>query len=116
MLIVTMPISLAEIGLGLLMVPLVLFARFISVGAPFVLFKKFRKYDKHTVKILTWGGLRGGLALAMAAAIPRDEVFIGGSDLHNLIVIVTYVVVIFSIIVQGLTISPLIHSSINSAK
>ena len=116
MLIVTMPISLAEIGLGLLMVPVVLFARFISVGAPFVLFKKFRKYDKHTVKILTWGGLRGGLALAMAAAIPRDEVFIGGSDLHNLIVIVTYVVVIFSIIVQGLTISPLIHSSINSAK
>ncbi|CAM3777821.1 MULTISPECIES: cation:proton antiporter [Pseudoalteromonas] len=116
MLIVTMPISLAEIGLGLLMVPLVLFARFISVGAPFVVFKKFRKYDKHTVKILTWGGLRGGLALAMAAAIPRDQVFIGSSDLHNLIVIVTYVVVIFSIIVQGLTISPLIHSSINSAK
>lgn len=116
MLIVTMPISLAEIGLGLLMVPVVLFARFISVGAPFVFFKKFRHYDKHTVKILTWGGLRGGLALAMAAAIPRDEVFIGLSDLHNLIVIITYVVVIFSIIVQGLTISPLIESSISANK
>jgi len=116
MLIVTMPISLAEIGLGLLMVPVVLFARFISVGAPFVFFKKFRHYDKHTVKILTWGGLRGGLALAMAAAIPRDEVFIGQSDLHNLIVIITYVVVIFSIIVQGLTISPLIESSISANK
>lgn len=116
MLIVTMPISLAEIGLGLLMVPMVLFARFISVGAPFIFFKKFRHYDKHTVKILTWGGLRGGLALAMAAAIPRDEVFIGQSDLHNLIVIITYVVVIFSIIVQGLTISPLIESSISANK
>ncbi|MDN3380256.1 MULTISPECIES: sodium:proton antiporter [unclassified Pseudoalteromonas] len=116
MLIVTMPISLAEIGLGLLMVPMVLFARFISVGAPFIFFKKFRHYDKHTVKILTWGGLRGGLALAMAAAIPRDEVFIGQSDLHNLIVIITYVVVIFSIIVQGLTISPLIQSSISANK
>lgn len=116
MLIVTMPLTLAEIGLGLLMVPVVLFARFISVGAPFVLFKQFRHYDKHTVKILTWGGLRGGLALAMAAAIPRGEVVIAGSDLHNLIVIVTYVVVIFSIIVQGLTIAPLINSSINSAK
>ena len=114
MLIVAMPISLAEIGLGLLMVPVVLLARFISVGAPFVVFKKFRKYDKHTVKILTWGGLRGGLALAMAAAIPRDQVFIGGSDLHNLLVIVTYVVVIFSIIIQGLTISPLIQSSISA--
>ena len=96
------------------MVPVVLLARFISVGAPFVVFKKFRKYDKHTVKILTWGGLRGGLALAMAAAIPRDQVFIGGSDLHNLLVIVTYVVVIFSIIIQGLTISPLIQSSISA--
>ncbi|CAM4407510.1 cation:proton antiporter [Pseudoalteromonas ostreae] len=114
MLIVTMPISLAEIGLGLLMVPVVLLARFISVGTPFVVFKKFRKYDKHSVKILTWGGLRGGLALAMAAAIPRDQVIVGGSDLHNLLVIVTYVVVIFSIIVQGLTISPLIHSSISA--
>jgi CPA1 family monovalent cation:H+ antiporter len=98
------------------MIPAVLIARFISVGAPFVLFKQFRSYDKHSVKILTWGGLRGGLALAMAAAIPREEVFIGGSDLHNLIVIVTYVVVIFSIIIQGLTISPLIHSSIASAE
>lgn len=116
MLIVTMPLTLAEIGLGLLMVPVVLFARFISVGIPFVFFKKFRKYDRHSVKILTWGGLRGGLALAMAAAIPRDEVMVGGSDLHNLIIIVTYVVVIFSIIVQGLTIAPLINSSINSAK
>ena len=116
MLIVTMPITLEEIGLGLLMVPVVLLARFLSVGAPFVFFKKYRQYDKHSVKILTWGGLRGGLALAMAAAIPRDQVMIAGSDLHNLIVIVTYVVVIFSIIVQGLTISPLIQSSIQSAE
>jgi len=98
------------------MVPAVLLARFISVGTPFIFFKRFRTYDKHSVKILTWGGLRGGLALAMAAAIPREQVFIGGSDLHNLLVIVTYVVVIFSIIVQGLTISPLIQSSIKSAE
>ncbi|KPZ58405.1 MULTISPECIES: sodium:proton antiporter [unclassified Pseudoalteromonas] len=116
MLIVTMPVTMGEIGLGLVMVPAILLARFISVGAPFVIFKRFRNYDKHSVKILTWGGLRGGLALAMAAAIPRDEVFISGSDLHDLIVIVTYVVVIFSIIVQGLTISPLIQSSIKSTK
>jgi len=107
---------MGEIGLGLVMIPAILLARFISVGAPFVIFKRFKNYDKHSVKILTWGGLRGGLALAMAAAIPRDQVFISGSDLHDLIVIVTYVVVIFSIIVQGLTISPLIQSSIKSAE
>ena len=116
MLIVTMPVTMGEIGLGLVMIPAILLARFISVGTPFVIFKRFKNYDKHSVKILTWGGLRGGLALAMAAAIPRDQVFISGSDLHDLIVIVTYVVVIFSIIVQGLTISPLIQSSIKSAE
>ncbi|MBQ4833396.1 sodium:proton antiporter [Pseudoalteromonas sp. MMG010] len=116
MLIVTMPITFNEIGLGLLMVPAVLIARFISVGTPFIIFKRYRTYDKHSVKILTWGGLRGGLALAMAAAIPHDKVFIGGTDLHDLIVIVTYVVVIFSIIVQGLTISPLIQSSIKATE
>lgn len=116
MLIVTMPVTLSEIGLGLLMIPVVLLARFISIGTPFIFFKKFKTYDKHSVKILTWGGLRGGLALAMAAAIPRGEVMIGGSDLHNLLVIITYVVVIFSIIVQGLTISPLIQSSIKSVE
>ncbi|AEF54185.1 cation:proton antiporter [Marinomonas posidonica] len=116
MLIVTMPFSWEVIGLGLIMIPVVLFARFISVGSPYLIFKRFRHYDKHSIKILTWGGLRGGLALAMAAAIPSGEIMIKGFDLHDLIVIITYVVVIFSIIVQGLTISPLIQRSIEAAK
>ncbi|KZN14743.1 cation:proton antiporter [Marinomonas sp. TW1] len=116
MLIVTMPFSWEVIGLGLVMIPVVLFARFISVGSPYLVFKRFRHYDKHSVKILTWGGLRGGLALAMAAAIPSEEIMIEGFDLHDLIVIITYVVVIFSIIVQGLTISPLIQRSIEAAQ
>lgn len=115
MLLITMPLSWDEVGIGLLMVPIVLFARFISVGSPFLIFKRFRRYDKHSVKILTWGGLRGGLALAMAAAVPSEQVYIAQSDLHNLMVIITYVVVIFSIIVQGLSISPLIRKSIAAA-
>ena len=116
MLIVTMPLSFELIGFGLIMVPIVLFARFISVGSPYLIFKYFRQYDKHSVKILTWGGLRGGLALAMAAAIPSDRTYIHGLDLHDIMVIITYVVVIFSIIVQGLTISPLIQRSIKAAE
>ncbi|WP_394178761.1 cation:proton antiporter [Marinomonas posidonica] len=116
MLIVTMPFSWEVIGLGLVMIPVVLLARFISVGSPYLIFKRFRHYDKHSVKILTWGGLRGGLALAMAAAIPSEKIMIEGFDLHDLIVIITYVVVIFSIIVQGLTISPLIQRSIEAAQ
>lgn len=116
MLIVTMPLTWEIIGLGLIMVPVVLFARFVSVGTPYVIFKRFRTYDKHSVKILTWGGLRGGLALAMAAAIPPGQFSLEGLDLHDIMVIITYVVVIFSIIVQGLTISPLIEKSIQAAK
>ena len=98
------------------MVPVVLLARFISVGTPYLVFKRYRQYDKHSVKILTWGGLRGGLALAMAAAIPANQIEIEGLDLHDIMVIITYVVVIFSIIVQGLTISPLIQKSIKAAE
>ena len=116
MLIVTMPLTWEIIGVGLVMVPVVLLARFISVGSPYLIFKRYREYDKHSVKILTWGGLRGGLALAMAAAIPTNKMMIEGLDLHDIIVIITYVVVIFSIIVQGLTISPLIQKSIEAAK
>ena len=48
----------------------------------------------------------------MAASVPAGVVVINGSDLHGLMVIITYVVVIFSIIVQGLTISPLINKSL----
>lgn len=116
LLLVTLPISLAEVGIGVLMIPLVLLARFISVGLPYALFRRFRRYDLNSVRILTWGGLRGGLALAMAASIPTGQVLVQGVDIHNLLLTLTYIVVIFSIIVQGLTISPLIHQSIEAAK
>ncbi|MFV8817038.1 cation:proton antiporter [Haliea sp. E17] len=116
LLLVTFPVTFAEIGLGLLLVPLVLFARFVSVGTPFVLFKRFRRYDINSVRILTWGGLRGGLALAMAAAIPGRTVSVNGVDLHNLILILTYVIVMFSILVQGSTISPMVRKSIKYAR
>ncbi|MEC8483586.1 MAG: cation:proton antiporter, partial [Pseudomonadota bacterium] len=77
------------------------------------IFRRFREYDPHSVKILTWGGLRGGLALAMAASIPQGVLMVNGADYHTVIVVVTYIVVIFSIIVQGSTISPIIQRSID---
>jgi CPA1 family monovalent cation:H+ antiporter len=95
------------------MIPAVLIARFISVGAMYKVFRRFREYDPHSVKILTWGGLRGGLALAMAASIPQGALMVNGADYHTVIVVVTYIVVIFSIIVQGSTISPIIQRSID---
>ena len=93
-----------------------LLARFISVGVPYSVFKKVRDYDKNAIKILTWGGLRGGLALAMAASIPRREFMINDVDLHSLMLVVTYIVVIFSIVIQGSTITPLIQASIDADK
>ncbi len=116
LLLVTIPVSAAQIGLGLLMVPLVLFARFVSVSLPYTLFRRFRTYDINSVRILTWGGLRGGLALAMAAAIPSGRFVVNDVDLHNLLLIITYVIVMFSILVQGTTISPMIRKSIKYAR
>lgn len=113
LLVVTLPVTWGQVGLGVLMIPVVLLARFISVGSMYKIFRRFREYDPHSVKILTWGGLRGGLALAMAASIPKGQFMINGTDIHTLLVVVTYIVVIFSIIVQGSTISPVIQRSIN---
>lgn len=110
----TLSISLSEVVIGFAMIPVVLLARFISVGVPFSVFRRFRQYDTHSVKILTWGGLRGGLALAMAASVPKGVAQINGADIHNLLLVITYVIVIFSIIVQGLSIAPLLSKSVEA--
>ncbi|GGF53628.1 cation:proton antiporter [Alteromonas lipolytica] len=112
---VMLPITFAEMAVSLLFIPVVLLSRFISVGLPFSVFRRFRQYDVNSVKILTWGGLRGGLALAMAASIPTQVASVNNVDIHNLILLITYVIVIFSIVVQGLTIAPMIRTSIKAA-
>lgn len=87
-----------------LAIPAVLFIRFIIIAITTSIFKLKRTYDHHFVKILTWGGLRGGLAIALALAIPQNPY-------RNLILAMTYCVVIFSIVIQGLSIKPLVISS-----
>lgn len=77
----------------------VLFARFLGVSIPITIMKAMgKKFERKTILILTWGGLRGGisvaLALSLSDAIPAKDV----------IVTATYAVVVFSILVQGLTI------------
>ena len=86
---------------GLVAIPVVLLARFVSVGIPVGLLRFRREFSPHAVKILTWGGLRGGISVALALSLPVEE----GRDP---LVAMTYIVVIFSIIVQGLTIGRLI--------
>ncbi len=94
-------------------VPLCLAARFISVSVPFMAFRRFRTYNRFTIRILTWGGLRGGLAMAMALALPSGVMMIPehNVDLRQVILVMTYSVVMFSIVVQGMTITPMITAA-----
>lgn len=88
---------------SLAMIPLVLAARFISVGLPINLLRLRREFTPGAVKILTWGGLRGGVSVALALSLPP-------SDAREIILAITYSIVVFSIVVQGLTIGKLVKS------
>ncbi|CAM3017296.1 cation:proton antiporter [Vibrio rarus] len=94
-------------------IPLVLLARYLSVKFTYVGFNRFRDYNPMSVRILTWGGLRGGLALAMAISIPSGIMVIPEKniDVKEIIMVMTYAVVMFSILVQGMTITPLIEKA-----
>ena len=87
--------------LSLLIIPFVLTARFISIGIPLTLLRRFRTFSPGAVRILTWGGLRGGISVALALSIPP-------APEKTLILIFTYTVVLFSILVQGSTIEKLV--------
>ena len=88
---------------GLLAVPLVLVARAVSTGLPLAALARFRSASVGVIAILTWGGLRGGVSVAMALSLPHGEI-------RDLLVSVTYIVVVFSVLVQGLTLGPLIRA------
>lgn len=84
------------------MIPLILFARWVSVAIPVTLFRYFRKFTQGAVRILTWGGLRGGISVALALSLPPGQA-------RDLFLTATYVIVVFSIAVQGLTIGWLVE-------
>lgn len=88
------------LGAAFLAIPLVLLARLISVGLPVQLLSWRRRFSPYVVRILTWSGLRGGISVALALSLPA------GPE-KEVLVTVTYVVVCFSIIVQGLTVGPM---------
>lgn len=86
---------------GLIAIPAVLLARFIGVSLPILLLKFKREFSPNAIKVLTWGGLRGGISVALALSLPA-------SPQRDLILMMTYVVVVFSILVQGLTVGKLV--------
>ena len=89
--------------LGLVAIPLVLIARLISVALPGATFHVVGliPFNKNALTALTWGGLRGGISIALALSLPQ-------SDERNILVTAAYIVVTFSVIVQGLTFGRLI--------
>jgi len=87
---------------GLITIPIIIISRLVSVGTPLLLLSIFRKIPLISITILTWCGLRGGVSIALALSLPE-------SNEGHLIVVVTYMVVIFSILVQGLTLKYLVN-------
>jgi monovalent cation:H+ antiporter, CPA1 family len=93
---------------GAIAIFVVLASRWISVGLPLAVMRRSRQFAPHAVKILTWGGLRGGISVAMALSL-RETIGKHDRNAHEAILVMTYVVVVFSIIVQGLTVGPLVR-------
>jgi CPA1 family monovalent cation:H+ antiporter len=91
---------------GLVAIPIVLLARLVSVGGPLLAMNRWGRFAPHTTRVLTWGGLRGGISVALALSIPTQ---VRGQPVgeRDVLVTLTYGVVVFSILVQGLTIGPL---------
>jgi CPA1 family monovalent cation:H+ antiporter len=90
---------------GLIMAVLVLLCRLVSVGIPITALRKLNnEFHPHAIKILTWGGLRGGISVALALSIPP-------SAERDILVAITYVIVVLSILVQGLSIGKLVKAT-----
>jgi CPA1 family monovalent cation:H+ antiporter len=86
---------------ALLAIPICLFARFVSVGLPVQAMRGHGAPERGLIPVLTWSGLRGGISVALVLALPRFD----GKDI---LLASTYAVVVFSILVQGLTMRPLL--------
>jgi len=87
---------------GALAVPLILAVRFGCVSLPVAVLRRLGPVAPGAARLMTWGGIRGGISIALALALPA-------SGARDLILVVTYVVVVFSILVQGLTVGRVVR-------
>lgn len=92
---------------GLVAIPVILMARWMCVGAPVWVLRRWHKFSPGAITIMTWGGLRGGISVALALSLPP------GPE-REIILSITYIIVVFSILVQGLTLKPLVKRLMSS--
>jgi CPA1 family monovalent cation:H+ antiporter len=86
---------------------LVLLARFVSVSLPVLVLQRWNPFVAGTIPVLTWGGLRGGISVALALSIPEAAE-------KSTILSATYLVVVFTIVVQGLSLRRLVRRTVRS--
>lgn len=90
---------------GLITIPIILLCRYASLWLPIKVFEKKLNFVPHTNKIMTWGGLRGGISIALALSLAPEMN-------REMFLVMTYIIVVFSILVQGLTIEKVIKQSL----
>jgi CPA1 family monovalent cation:H+ antiporter len=95
--VVAIAIEASFLVAGLISIVLVLLARAVSVGLPMLMLSRFLPFTRGAFPMLVWGGLRGGISIALALSLPEGP-------LRDLILSATYVVVVFSVVIQGATV------------
>lgn len=96
-------LSVPAVTLGLFAIIIGLAARMMAISIPVKVLSLNREFSPGVIRILTWGGIRGGISVALALGLPKDIPY------RELFLVMTYVVVVFSIAVQGLTLGPLVR-------
>lgn len=106
MMVIADSFTLSNLAIGGVGIIIVLTARLVGVSIPVLIMSTFRTFEPKTIQILTWGGLRGGISVALALSL-SDFTWID-PVVKETILFTTYCVVVFSILVQGLTIGSLL--------
>jgi CPA1 family monovalent cation:H+ antiporter len=107
--IVVVTFELSYVIIGLITAVMIIVVRFIVLYSTALAFRFHKKLGHGTLRIMAWGGLRGGISIALALSLPS-------SPYKNIIVSITFVIVLFSIVVQGLTIGSVIKKLAKDTK